>query len=87
VTELGVTMPGLGTRIQKFAGWAKLAEDAGFDTVYDYEIWRNPFTVHMTCAAATSRITLALESRPRSRAARTSSPTPPPTSMSSQAGG
>jgi probable F420-dependent oxidoreductase len=56
--RLAVTMPGLGIKIETFAGWARLAEEAGFDAVYDYEIWHNPFTVHMTCAAATSRITL-----------------------------
>jgi alkanesulfonate monooxygenase SsuD/methylene tetrahydromethanopterin reductase-like flavin-dependent oxidoreductase (luciferase family) len=57
--EIGVTMPGLGTRLDKFAGFAKLAEDAGFDAVWDYEFWRNPFTIHMTTAAATERIPLA----------------------------
>ena len=58
MTRLAVTMPGLGTPIEKFPQWARLAEEAGFDCVYDYEIWRNPFTIHMTCAAATSSITL-----------------------------
>jgi alkanesulfonate monooxygenase SsuD/methylene tetrahydromethanopterin reductase-like flavin-dependent oxidoreductase (luciferase family) len=57
--ELGVTMPGLGTRLEKFAEFAGLAEDAGFDAVWDYEFWRNPFTIHMTTAAATERIPLA----------------------------
>ena len=54
-----MTMPGLGTRLDKFAGFAKLAEDGGFDAVWDYEFWRNPFTIHMTTAAATERIPLA----------------------------
>lgn len=57
--EIGVTMPGLGTGMEKFAEFAKLAEDAGFDAVWDYEFWRNPFTIHMTTAAATERIPLA----------------------------
>ena len=57
--EVGVTMPGLGTPLDKFAEWAKLAEDAGFDACWDYEFWRNPFTIHMTTAAATERIPLA----------------------------
>lgn len=52
-------MPGLGTRLDKFAEFAALAEAAGFDAVWDYEFWRNPFTIHMTTAAATSRIPLA----------------------------
>ena len=50
--EIGVTMPGLGTRLDKFAEFAALAEDAGFDAVWDYEFWRNPFTIHMTTAAS-----------------------------------
>jgi alkanesulfonate monooxygenase SsuD/methylene tetrahydromethanopterin reductase-like flavin-dependent oxidoreductase (luciferase family) len=57
--RLGVTMPGLGTPLTKFAEFARLAEDAGFDCVWDYEFWRNPFTIHMTTAAATTRIPLA----------------------------
>ena len=47
-------MPGLGTRLDKFAEFAALAEDAGFDACWDYEFWRNPFTIHMTTAAATA---------------------------------
>jgi alkanesulfonate monooxygenase SsuD/methylene tetrahydromethanopterin reductase-like flavin-dependent oxidoreductase (luciferase family) len=57
--EIGVTMPGLGTRLDRFAEFAVLAEEAGFDAVWDYEFWRNPFTIHMTTAAATERIPLA----------------------------
>lgn len=57
--RLGVTMPGLGTRLEKFAEFARIAEEANFDCVWDYEFWRNPFTIHMTTAAATTRIPLA----------------------------
>ena len=57
--QIGVSMPGLGTRLDKFGEFAKLAEDADFDACWDYEFWRNPFTIHMTTAAATERIPLA----------------------------
>ena len=38
---------------------AKAAEDAGFDSVWDYEFYRNPFVIHGLTSRVTSRIALA----------------------------
>jgi probable F420-dependent oxidoreductase len=37
---------------------ARAAEEAGLDSVWDYEIWRNPFIALATAATATSRVEL-----------------------------
>jgi 5,10-methylenetetrahydromethanopterin reductase len=37
---------------------AKMAEDAGFDSVWDYEFYRNPLVIHGMTAQATSTIPL-----------------------------
>lgn len=56
--KIGVTMPGLTQPIDAFPKMAAMAEDAGFDSVWDYEFYRNPFVIHGMCAQKTSRITL-----------------------------
>jgi probable F420-dependent oxidoreductase len=43
---------------ERYAEFAALAEDAGFDSVWDYEFYRNPFITHALNARATSRIQL-----------------------------
>jgi 5,10-methylenetetrahydromethanopterin reductase len=58
VAKLGVTMPGLNQPIDAFPAMARAAEDAGFDSVWDYEFYRNPFVIHGMTAQATSTITL-----------------------------
>ena len=52
----GVTMPILNQPYGKFPELAKLADEAGFDSVWDYEFFRNPFVIHGICAQATKRI-------------------------------
>ena len=54
--ELGVSMPGLTTESRRFPELASQAEEAGFAAVWDYEFWRNPFTIHATTALSTKRI-------------------------------
>ena len=49
-------MPVLNQPFEKFPELAQLADEAGFDSVWDYEFFRNPFIVHATCAGSTSRI-------------------------------
>lgn len=56
IKRLGITMPVLNQPYSKFPELAALAESAGFDSVWDYEFFRNPFMIHATCAAETSRI-------------------------------
>jgi len=58
VAKLGVTMPGLNQPIDAFPRMARAAEDAGFDSVWDYEFYRNPFLIHAMTAASTREITL-----------------------------
>lgn len=57
--ELGISMPGLTTGARRFPDLAAQAEAGGFAAVWDYEFWRNPFTIHATTALSTSRIQLA----------------------------
>jgi probable F420-dependent oxidoreductase len=54
--RIGITMPILNQPFDKFPELAKLADEAGFDSVWDYEFFRNPFVIHATCAAHTTRI-------------------------------
>ena len=60
MSKLGVTMPGLTQPISAFPKMAAMAEDAGFDSVWDYEFYRNPFVIHGTTAQKTSRIPLGI---------------------------
>lgn len=57
-SRLGVSMPMLNQPYEKYPEFAKLAEDAGFDSVWDYEFYRNPFITHALCAQTTRRIKL-----------------------------
>jgi probable F420-dependent oxidoreductase len=43
-------------RVSEYATWA---EEAGFDSVWDYELYRNPFSMLCLSAVATRRVTLA----------------------------
>lgn len=54
--RLGITMPILNQPYELFPELAGLADEAGFDSVWDYEFFRNPFVIHGICARATSRI-------------------------------
>ena len=54
--KTGVTMPILNQPYEKFPELARLADQAGFDSVWDYEFFRNPFVIHGLCSQATERI-------------------------------
>jgi probable F420-dependent oxidoreductase len=58
-TRYGVTMPVFNTPYKAIADMAVAAENADFDAAWDYEFYRNPFTIHAINALRTSRITLA----------------------------
>jgi probable F420-dependent oxidoreductase len=49
-------MPILNQPFEKFPELARLADEAGFDSVWDYEFFRNPFVIHGMCASHTERI-------------------------------
>jgi len=51
-------MPMVRQPLRKFPLMAKAAEDAGFDSVWDYEVYENPLLVLATAALATERIEL-----------------------------
>jgi probable F420-dependent oxidoreductase len=55
---LGITIPSRTIKFEKVAELAKLADSAGFDSVWDYEIYRNPFTMLCTAAVTTTRTQL-----------------------------
>ncbi len=57
--QLGVSMPILNQPLSAFPAMARAAEDAGFDAVWDYEFYRNPFLIHAMTAGTTDRIQLA----------------------------
>jgi probable F420-dependent oxidoreductase len=54
--RIGITMPILNQPYERFPELAELADREGFDSVWDYEFFRNPFIIHGLCAPRTSRI-------------------------------
>lgn len=58
-SRIGVSLPMLNQPYSKLAELATLADEAGFDSVWDYEFFRNPFIAHALNARATERIKLA----------------------------
>jgi len=58
MSNLGVSVPVLQTPMHKFGELARLAEDAGFRSLWNYESYRNPFVLHAIAAGATNRIKL-----------------------------
>jgi alkanesulfonate monooxygenase SsuD/methylene tetrahydromethanopterin reductase-like flavin-dependent oxidoreductase (luciferase family) len=54
--RVGITMPILNQPYVKFPELAALADDAGFDSVWDYEFFRNPFVIHGLCSQVTRDI-------------------------------
>ncbi|HTK67516.1 MAG TPA: LLM class flavin-dependent oxidoreductase [Pseudonocardia sp.] len=56
--KLGVTMPILNQPIDAFPSMAESAESAGFDSVWDYEFYRNPFVMHALNCQRTNSIAL-----------------------------
>jgi len=56
--NLGLSIPVLTTPIHKFGELARLADNAGFRSLWDYESYRNPFVLHALTATATKRIQL-----------------------------
>lgn len=56
--RIGVTLPSRTGPITALAEMARRAEEAGFQSVWTYEVYRNPFTILSHAAAATSTTTL-----------------------------
>lgn len=57
--KLGISMPILNNPYTVFPEMAAEADAAGFDSVWDYEFYRNPFIIHALTARTTRNIVLA----------------------------
>ncbi len=57
--QLGITMPTINQAYDHFPVLAAKADAAGFDSVWNYELFRNPFTILALCAQTTKNIKLA----------------------------
>ena len=57
-SRLGVSMPMLNQPYEKYPQFARLADEAGFYSLWDYEFYRNPFITHAVCAGVTKNIKL-----------------------------
>jgi probable F420-dependent oxidoreductase len=56
--RLGVTMPVLQAPLSRVGEFARMAEEAGLHSAWDYEFYKNPFVMLGAAAAATQRINL-----------------------------
>lgn len=57
-SRLGVSLPMLNQPCEAYPELARLADEAGFDSLWDYEFFRNPFITHGGCARTTTSIHL-----------------------------
>jgi probable F420-dependent oxidoreductase len=57
--KIGATLPILNQAWDEFPRMAAAADQAGLDTLFDYEFWRNPFVIHALNCGVTERVTLA----------------------------
>jgi probable F420-dependent oxidoreductase len=57
-SRLGVSMPMLNQPCDRYPEFARLADEAGFYSLWDYEFYRNPFITHAVCAGVTRSIKL-----------------------------
>jgi len=56
--RIGVTLPSRTGPIAEVGAKARRAEDAGFESVWAYEVYRNPFNLLTTAGLSTSRVQL-----------------------------
>lgn len=57
-SRIGVSLPMLNQPYEAYPELARLADEAGFDSLWDYEFFRNPFITHGLCSQTTSNIRL-----------------------------
>jgi alkanesulfonate monooxygenase SsuD/methylene tetrahydromethanopterin reductase-like flavin-dependent oxidoreductase (luciferase family) len=55
---IGITMPNRTAPLRKIPEYAQLADAAGFDSVWSYELYKNPFSMLCTSALVTEHATL-----------------------------
>ena len=58
VSNLGITLPGINQPMHKFPELAELADQAGFDSLWGYEFYRNAFVMLALAATRTKNIKL-----------------------------
>lgn len=56
--KLGITLPSINQPYADLPGMAAMVDEAGFDSVWNYEVHRNPFTIGALCAATTKNVAL-----------------------------
>lgn len=56
--KLGITMPTRTVALERVPEYARWAEEGGFDSAWTWELYRNPFSMLVTSALATDRISL-----------------------------
>jgi probable F420-dependent oxidoreductase len=56
--KLGITMPSRTAPLARIPDYARMADEAGFDSVWTYELYRNPFAMLCTSALTTSNAQL-----------------------------
>jgi alkanesulfonate monooxygenase SsuD/methylene tetrahydromethanopterin reductase-like flavin-dependent oxidoreductase (luciferase family) len=50
--KLGITMPSRTAPFVRLREYAQMADEAGFDSAWTYEVYRNPFSILATSALA-----------------------------------
>src|SRR6185312_4282934 len=56
--KLGITIPSRTAQLSRIPDYARMAGEAGFDSVWTYELYRNPFAMLCTSALTTSNAEL-----------------------------
>jgi alkanesulfonate monooxygenase SsuD/methylene tetrahydromethanopterin reductase-like flavin-dependent oxidoreductase (luciferase family) len=56
--KLGITMPSRTAPLSRIPDYARMADEAGFESIWTYELYRNPFAMLCTSAVATSNAEL-----------------------------
>ena len=56
--KLGITMPSRTAPLSRIPDYARMADEAGFVSVWTYELYRNPFAMLCTSALTTSKAEL-----------------------------
>lgn len=56
--KLGLTLPSINQPFAYLPELARLADEAGFDSVWNYEVHRNPLLINAVCAGATKNVAL-----------------------------
>jgi len=57
--KLGISLPCINQPYDRLPELAGAADQAGFDSVWSYEVHRNPFLIHALCASTTRNVQLA----------------------------